>query len=481
LNVGPLSAALDAVARDTPARLAVVDGGHAIRYAALARDSRRLAALLAAQGLAPGDTVGLTIAAEVPHLLASLALLRLGCRQVTLPRRDPPQMRAAMASRLGLVALLGEQAADALPAGRMLHVDADRIARDAALDGAPLPPAPAGGGLVFGSSGTTGRAKLMLVTEAMIAAQAEALRAHGRVFHRALSHEANHAKRLQLRSIAIGGTEVLAGPPMEGGLAALCRRHGIDRVHLSPSRAEALLDEAGGRIAAAWPAATRIFSTGGRVPQALRRRLAAELAGPFHVHYGATETGTVSLAEPGEHEAEPETVGRAVQGVSVVVVDERGVALPPGEPGLLRIRSAGVIAGYLDDSAATQRSFRDGWFQPGDVGRITAQGRLVLAGRADEMMNLGTIKIFPAEIEATAEGFPGLVDCAAFATHGGALGDIPMLAVVARDGFDPAALLALCRARLGLRAPRRVVVVPSLPRNAQGKVLRRELAARAPP
>jgi acyl-CoA synthetase (AMP-forming)/AMP-acid ligase II len=59
----------------------------------------------------------------------------------------------------------------------------------------------------------------------------------------------------------------------------------------------------------------------------------------------------------------------------------------------------------------------------------------------------------------------------------GALGDIPMLAVVAEGGLDTAALLAQCRARLGLRAPRRVVVLPALPRNAQGKVLRRDLAA----
>ena len=78
-----------------------------------------------------------------------------------------------------------------------------------------------------------------------------------------------------------------------------------------------------------------------------------------------------------------------------------------------------------------------------------------------------------------AEGFPGLVDCAAFAWRSAALGDLPMLAVVSAAGFDAAALLAHCRARLGLRAPRRVLELPALPRNAQGKVLRRELASLA--
>jgi acyl-coenzyme A synthetase/AMP-(fatty) acid ligase len=477
VTTAPLIGALEAHARATPDLAAVVDGAARIPYAALARDSRRLAALLARAGIAPGDAVGLTIAAEVPNLLACLALLRLGCRQVALPRRDPPAMRAALAARLRVVAVIGEAAADALPDAPLLRIDAARIARDAALDAAPLPAAQ-GGGIVFGTSGTTGRPKLMLVTQAMLVAQSAALRGHGRVFHRVLSHDTNHARRLQLRSLALGGTEVLAAP-MEGGLAALCRAHGIERVHLSPGRAEALLDEAGGRVAAAWPAGTRVFTTGGRLPQALRRRLARDLAGPVHVHYGATETGTVSLTEPGEHEAEPETVGRAVPGVTLAVVDDAGAPLPAGEPGLLRIRAPGAIAGYIDDAEATAHCFVDGWFQPGDVGRLTPEGRIVIAGRADDRMVLGGIKIFPAEIEAVVEDFATVAACAAFAQHSPSLGDIPMVAVVPREGFDAAALLAHCRARLGVRAPRRIVALDALPRNAAGKILRRELLQRS--
>ncbi len=93
------------------------------------------------------------------------------------------------------------------------------------------------------------------------------------------------------------------------------------------------------------------------------------------------------------------------------------------------------------------------------------------------MMSLGTLKIFPAEIEAVARTMPGVSDCAAFAHRMAAWGDVPMLAVVAGPGFDAAALMAHCRDRLAVRAPRKVVVVPVLPRNPQGKVLRRDLAA----
>ena len=128
---------------------------------------------------------------------------------------------------------------------------------------------------------------------------------------------------------------------------------------------------------------------------------------------------------------------------------------------------------------ADARAFHDGWFQPGDRGWIEPDGTLVFAGRDAEMMMLGTINIFPAEIERAAEGFPGVADCAAFALRSPSLGDIPALAVVetAPGALDAAALAAACRAKLGLRAPRRVVVVAALPRTASGKVQRDRLAA----
>lgn len=479
---GPtLTAALDAMARQAPARPAAIDHGLPVPYGRLARDSRRLAAWLAGQGLGPGDTVGITIAADLPQLLASLALLRLGCRQVSLPRRDPAAMRAALAGRLGVVAILGEDDGDGLEGIPALRLDAARIAADAVLDAAPLPQAPPGGGLLlFGSSGTTGAPKLMAVSEAMILAQGRLLAPFGAVFHRQLPADTNHGKRLQLRGIATGGTEVFASSIADGGLAGLCARFGVQRLHLTPLRAEALVDSDGGRAAAALPATTRLFTTGGRVAPALRARLAAAVPGGLYVHYGTTETGSISLAAPADHLQEPETVGRPFPGVQVAVVDEAGQDVPQGTPGLLRIRSPGAIAGYLDDAGATRRAFVDGWFQPGDVGRITASGLILLVGRNDEMMNLGAIKIFPAEIEAAAAGFPGLLDCAAFARTLPGLGEVPLLAAVAGPGFDAAALLAACRDRLGPRAPRKVVVVDALPRNAQGKVLRRELAAGQP-
>jgi acyl-coenzyme A synthetase/AMP-(fatty) acid ligase len=332
---------------------------------------------------------------------------------------------------------------------------------------------------VITSSGTTGRPKLIALSEAALALQGMMTAPFGAVRFRSIGNEFNNAKRLQLHTLAAGGTEVLANNGAGTTVAHVCARFGVDRLGIAPVKAETLLAEAARADAPPWPAGTAITLAGGPAPAALRRRLMAALTPDVSVLYGTSETGPICMAASRDHAAHPDTVGPPFAGVMVEVVDESGQALPAGEPGLVRVRSAAAASGYLHDEQASAHAFRDGWFMPGDAGWFTPEGALVLAGRADDMMNLGTIKIFPAEIEAACEGFPGLVDCAAFARRSPSLGDIPMLAVVAGPGFDAAALLAQCRARLGLRAPRGAVVLPALPRNAAGKVLRRELATLA--
>jgi acyl-CoA synthetase (AMP-forming)/AMP-acid ligase II len=466
---------LDATARSAAGRAAVIDRGAAISYADLARLSRLWASWALRQGIAPGMRVGLTLRDELTHLLASLALLRLGCVQVTLASHEPIAQRAALAARLGLAAMLGDAPDDAPEGVFLLLPDPEAIAAGAE---AALPDAPQGG-FVFASSGTTGKPKLVPMREATLAAQAALTAGHGRVRHRLVTAEFANGQRLRMQTIWIGGTEVLANNGAGRSLAATCAAFGVERVNLSPQRAATLAAEAARPGADPWPAGTTIMISGGPVPGPLRAELQARLTREVIVNLGCTEAGGIAIAMPDDHAIHPDTVGFPFPGTALRIADEDGGALPRGERGFIRLRSPGCVEGYLDDPEATARAFRDGWFIPGDVGWLTPEGALVHLGRGDDMMNLGTIKIFPAEIEALARGFPGVADCAAFALRSRAVGDIPMLAVVPGEGFDAAALLAHGRERLGLRAPRKVLTLPALPRNAAGKVLRRELEAMA--
>jgi acyl-coenzyme A synthetase/AMP-(fatty) acid ligase len=334
--------------------------------------------------------------------------------------------------------------------------------------------------VVFTSSGTTGQAKLIPSSAAMIFRQAPLNPPGGRVWHLPAAIEFTRTKRHHLHGLSQGATLLLGSAAAGAPLHETCAAHAVERLLLAPHQAASLPDQV---PPGAWPRHTRLHLSGAPVPGALRHRLQAALTPEVYVAFGATEFGIASWAGPADHGVHPDGLGRAPPGVDLAVVDPDGAAVPDGTLGVLRVRSPGCIAHYLDDPAADARALRDGWFHTGDVVRRTADGTLLFGGREDDMMILGTINIFPQEIERAATGFPGIADCAAFALRGAALGDIPALAVVPAGGAmpDTAALLAHCRAQLGVRAPRRVILLPALPRNAAGKVRRQDLAAMAAP
>ena len=136
----------------------------------------------------------------------------------------------------------------------------------------------------------------------------------------------------------------------------------------------------------------------------------------------------------------------------------------------LRTRIAERLAGVdVDDAAATAKHFRDGWFVPGDLASFDADGRLYLHGRKDDMMIMNGINIFPAEIERTLEAHPAVEAAAAFPIPSTVHGQIPAAACTASE------LVGYARTALGVRAPRRIEILAALPRNAQGKIVRREI------
>jgi acyl-coenzyme A synthetase/AMP-(fatty) acid ligase len=138
-----------------------------------------------------------------------------------------------------------------------------------------------------------------------------------------------------------------------------------------------------------------------------------------------------------------------------------------------------MVGGYHGNPAATARHFRDGWFYPGDLASLAPDGALCLHGRTDDMMNLNSVKIFPREIERVLEEHPAVKSAAAFAKPSPVHGSIPVAAVELHEAASVAVdeLMARTRERLGVRAPRRIIVVPALPRSAAGKIQTHALVA----
>jgi len=471
---------VSALGRADPAAVAIVDRGREVTYRELDGMAGRMAVWLEAQGLRPGEMVGVTIRADHAHLVATLGLMRLGCDQIGLASLDAPAMRAELARRVGAAAVLGDRAEDAIAGIGLIRPDEAAIAAtpEPAPDRFPTP-GPDGTTVLMPSSGTTGRPKLVPLSERLLRIRGLLRMGAAERRHSPIPLEFGQARWSLLMTLGAGGCWVCHNDGQHMPLTALVRRHGVTTVTVSPRRAEALLHEAprtGG-----WPAGAGLHLAGAPVPGALRRRLQEGLTRDLYVVYGATECSICAVAMPEDHARHPDGVGRPWS-ASVAVVDEEGRRLPPGRQGVLRVLAAGRAEGYLDEPDATARAFlAGGWYHTGDVATVSPDGHVIFGGRADDMMILGTINIFPAEIERAAEGFPGLAECAAFALRLDAHGDVPMLAAVPAGpgALDAAALLAHCRARLGLRAPRKVVVVPALPRNGAGKVVRGALAALA--
>ena len=138
-----------------------------------------------------------------------------------------------------------------------------------------------------------------------------------------------------------------------------------------------------------------LMPTGSIVSDRLRQRVLETLTPNLYVRYGTNETGSIALATPQDVHAISGTVGRPLSGVQVEVVAADGMSLPTGDIGQIRIRSPGMIDHYLDDDDATKRAFRDGWFLPGDLGKFTPDGQLIFLGRADQMMIMDGINIYP--------------------------------------------------------------------------------------
>ncbi|MDF1584861.1 class I adenylate-forming enzyme family protein [Marinimicrococcus flavescens] len=470
-------------AAERPCAVAAIHRDRLVRYGELDTLVWRMAAALRTQGLGPGDRVGVTVRQPVLHLVAMLALARLGAVQMGLAASEPVERRRSLAGRLRLAAVLVDQndAAQGAPA-LMLDpawlkagaVQVDRSLRNEGGDGLLM---------IAGSSGTTGAGKLYAVSHSdeLVRAARDATVFGWRPAERYLNLVDLHfavGRRRVLHCLVAGGCVFL--PPGEitwSEIAEAIDRHAVTHVSCTPVHATAMLEH----LPSEQPRFPdlRVLRVGAAaVPEALRAQIRRRLTPNLYINYGSNEGGTIAGADPALQRLVPGTVGRPMAGLEVEVVDADGRPLPAGETGQVRLRGPGVIREYLDDPEATALAFRDGWFHPGDLACFTAEGALLHHGRADDVMVFDGINIHPGEIEQVLLEHEAVVEAAAFGLASQRHQHVPAAAVVLRRPVGMEVLIRFCRERLGVRAPRRLFSVESLPRNATGKILRREIAVR---
>ncbi len=168
------------------------------------------------------------------------------------------------------------------------------------------------------------------------------------------------------------------------------------------------------------------------------------------------------------------TVGFPLPGVQLRIRDDKGQPVPTGEVGHIQVKGPNVFKGYWRMPEKTADDFTDDlWFKTGDVGKVDADGYVTIVGRSKDLVITGGYNVYPAEVEALINELPGVAESAVIGVPHPDFGEGVVAVVVPRPGaaLEPDAIVATLKTRIaGYKVPKRVVVVPELPRNQMGKV-----------
>ena len=462
-------------------RIAVRAGEAAVSFARLMADVEAAAARFRADGIGVGKTVGIRAGpADNGHSYANwvahLAVMKVGAAHVSMT--DAASIRASMqAGRVDAVIGHFESLIEVPPSVRRIEFHTDPAAPAPVVDGGANDEASAI--RLNLTSGTTGRPKFIAWDAGLIERRVD------QVSDSSLVHaDTQLFPLLHLRTTA--GFRYPLAVWAAGGCVLLPQASkGIDRDReaLAPSTliicSPPQLKE---RLAATkgdWPgrAERTILILGGRLPAAMRAAVLERAAASLLISYGATETGSIAIGEHDIVERHPGAVGFLRPGVAVEIVGPKGEAVLSGQPGLVRTRSDLMVSSYEQGSGESGTGhFRDGWFYPGDVGRLYEDGLLAIDGRAGDTLNLGGWKVSANDLEAKVAEIPGIKDVCAV-TMQLPEGDILTFGIVCDNDIDLPALRTRIHAMLSKSRRFHVIRLPSIPRNAMGKIPRALIAS----
>ena len=465
-----------------------------ISYAETRDLVERLAAVLTAIGVQPGERVAVQTEKSPEAIALYLATLQVGgvylplntaytgaeidyflgdaaprlfvCTPETLAEHG---RRASDALRVESLGAAGEgslmaRAAEATPR-------ADRVAR-----GMDDPAA------ILYTSGTTGRSKGAVLTQGNLASNVAALldswrfTAEDRLIH-ALPIFHTHGLFVAANMAMVAGATMIWLTKFDadqaiGLMADATVLMGVPTFYTRLLKSDRLNRDT--------TAGMRLFVSGSAPLLAEDHRAFEERTGHAILErYGMTETCMITT-NPYDGARKPGAVGMALPGIEVRVTDrETGATLPDGEIGAIEVRGPNVFQGYWQMPEKTASEFRqDGFFITGDLGQIGPDGYLRIVGRDKDLVISGGYNVYPKEIESLIDDLPGVVESAVIGLRHPDLGEGVTAVVVPQPGasLDEAGVIAALGDRLArYKQPKRVLFVPELPRNVMGKVQKAEL------
>jgi acyl-CoA synthetase (AMP-forming)/AMP-acid ligase II len=472
-------------------RPALLDGAGSLTWRELDALVDRIAARLQADGIGRGDTVAIAGYNAIPYALALFAALRIGAAAALLTVSATADALIAMLADSGARHLFLDRALAERLAPLPSEIDPigfDELSAWMAPTGAsPAPVAvqPEDPFNIIYSSGTTGQPKGIVQSHAMRMAHLRRAEASGydpsATALISTPLYSNTTLVSFLPAIA-GGSRVVLMPRFEARrFCEIAEAEKATHAMLVPvqyQRLMALADFDDFDLSA-----FRFKScTSAPFPAELKAEVLRRWPGRLVEFYGMTEGGASCILDAGAYPDKLHTVGRPAEGHELLLLDEAGREVPPGEDGEIVGRSPAMMTGYHGLPGKTREAE---WYDArgrrfirhGDLGRLDADGFLILIGRQKDLIISGGFNIYPADLEAELLRHPAVADAAVVAAPSEQWGETPIGFVVLRDGTaDPDAILAEANSRLG-RTQRisALHALGELPRSAIGKVLKREL------
>jgi len=282
-----------------------------------------------------------------------------------------------------------------------------------------------------------------------------------------------------------GGTTVVMPEFDPAEVVRLIPEHRVTRMFLVPTALDFVISAAAGTRADL--SSMRLLWYGASsMPLVLLKDAIRVFDCQFIQSYGMTETSAqATFLPPQDHDPagnpRMRSVGKCLPGVEVHIIDEAGKVLSPGSIGEICIRSPSNMLGYWKRAQETEAVMRDGWIRTGDVGRMDEDGYVYILDRIKDMIISGGENVYPAEVENAIVGHPSVVEVAVIGVPDDTWGESVKAVVVLRSGCETTAADIIAHAKRSIasyKVPQSVDFVDALPKNASGKLLKRELRER---
>lgn len=483
-----------------PDKIALLCAGRAWSYGELSRAIRQMAAALSGQGVVPGDRVAHLGYNSAEQLLLLFACARLGAVFVPLSwRLAPPEHRIMLGDCQPRVVVVDEPFVepstalhDVPGATAWVCVGPARpgwTTLDEMLGAGPAgSPAPSQGDMdspiiLCYTSGSTGQPKGVVLTQnalfynAVNSAHMHDMSSHDVVLTSLPLFHVGGLNIQTLPALHCGATVILHPRFEPGAVIDALQTQGVTLTVLVPAQLELLSNDA--RWALLRSGTLRSITTGSTIIGSAEycRHLRADV--PLLQVYGATETCPIAAYQRASDAAQhPGSVGKAALHCELRLVDDAGRDVPEGSTGEIWIRGPNLMTGYWGKPTESAAALCDGWYHSGDVGHQDHDGYLYVDGRRTDLIISGGENIYPAELENVLSQCPDLAEVAVVGRPDARWGESVVAVVVPKPGrhVSPESIVELLQGRVArYKLPREVVVAPSLPRTALGKLMREQI------